>query len=94
MRFERSEKRSENLRALPNIQLIETWEHECKQYMKDNPDLVERARQAPWYNEPLKVEDALKGGLCSPFKLFHECAADEVILGLDIISLYPWVSTP
>ena len=74
------------------FKVIEKWECQLRDEMKDNEILAELYDRYKPY-EPLKPRDAFFGGRTNATKLFHTCSeSDEQIRYVDFTSLYPYVN--
>ena len=68
------------------VEVIEVWECEFRAELAADPELREKyeSYEIP---EPLHPRNhALRGGRVEPFCLHHECAEDEEIVTVDIVS--------
>lgn len=69
--------------------IIEMWECDWKELIKNNTDLSEFLKYKCNYSEPLEPRDALFGGRTNALKMYHKVCDGEKIKYVDFRSLYP-----
>ena len=66
------------------------WECEWYGYLRRNPRTARAYRELALPSSPMQLRpDAYFGGRVETFRMLHECAEDEEIIAIDVISLYP-----
>ncbi|XP_031635355.1 uncharacterized protein LOC116348474 [Contarinia nasturtii] len=84
--------RAEKIRSL-GYNLIEIWEHEFDQLVRDMPVITEYLSTLPHLkSEPLVPRDAFFGGRTGVCRLYHKCSPGEKIHYYDVTSLYPYIN--
>nr|CAD2183600.1 unnamed protein product [Meloidogyne enterolobii] len=89
--YERTQNRLCELEQQHGYSLHVVWGHEMKDRLRNNPQLRRKWDEIDCVKPMDPRNDCLRGGRTEPFKLHHECAPDEEILYIDIVSLYPYV---
>lgn len=90
-RYERTTTISTKIRN-SGYTLIEAWECEFDNYLKNHISDKEMLDNHPRQTNPLDPRDAFYGGRTGNISTFYETKGDEKIRYIDICSLYPWVS--
>jgi hypothetical protein len=82
--------RIQNIKSdYPEYKLIEIWECEFKQQIKDSLDLQSFLQNNCNISDPINARDALFGGRTNSLKLYHKVGPGEKIKYVDFRSLYP-----
>lgn len=83
---------AEKIRSM-NYNLIEIWEHEFDQMLKENPSIDEYLDQLDHLKvPPLDPRDAFFGSRTGVYRLYHKAAPNEKMLYADVTSLYPYIN--
>jgi hypothetical protein len=89
----RHEKTMQTLKKLTDLgyEVVHMRGCDFKRELKQNPDLNVRLNNHPILKDiPLNPRDALYGGRCEAYKMYHKCTeAGEEIRYYDYMSLYP-----
>nr|CAD2199872.1 unnamed protein product [Meloidogyne enterolobii] len=89
--YERTQQRLWELEHQHGFELHVIWGHEMMEKLKNNAKLRRLWIEIDCVRPLDPREDCLRGGRTEPFKLHHFCGADEEIIYIDIVSLYPYV---
>uniref|UniRef100_A0A914NER9 DNA-directed DNA polymerase n=1 Tax=Meloidogyne incognita TaxID=6306 RepID=A0A914NER9_MELIC len=89
--YERTQQRLWELEHQHGFELHVIWGHEMMEKLRNNLKLRRQWLEIDCVRPLDPREDCLRGGRTEPFKLHHFCGADEEIIYIDIVSLYPYV---